>query len=199
MPANLTTFRDRADSPRASTGNFQPSSGLIWGQPFPIDLLFHPSLVPEERRPNGLGTAAERFSDGSQRHTLFTKSLDGGVTLFGGSSYTFATASLTQCLKQFAHGRNRLPDRSGNITHENEAASFGLLYCGFLNLYENLTHRRNSSNRKIDSRGFWRPELQPEYTLAKPPGCPTNRGHLTSFSRSPSLVASSPALVTYQP
>ena len=27
-------------------------------------------------------------------------------------------------------------------------------------------------------RGFWRPELQPEYTLAKPPGCPKRRGHL---------------------
>ncbi len=42
------------------------------------------------------------------------------------------------------------------------------------------THRRNSSNRKSDSRGFWRAERQPEYTLAQPPGCPTNRGHLSS-------------------
>ena len=31
---------------------------------------------------------------------------------------------------------------------------------------------RRSSNRKVDSRGFWRPELQPEYTLARPSGCP---------------------------
>ncbi len=37
-------------------------------------------------------------------------------------------------------------------------------------------HRRSSS--KIDSREFWRPEKQPEYTLAQPSGCPTNRGHL---------------------
>ena len=40
-------------------------------------------------------------------------------------------------------------------------------------------HRRNSSSRKTDSRGFWPPERQPEYTLTQPPGCPTNRGHLT--------------------
>ena len=39
-------------------------------------------------------------------------------------------------------------------------------------------HRRSSSNRKIVSRGFWRPELQPEYTLTQPSGCPTNRGYL---------------------
>ncbi len=39
-------------------------------------------------------------------------------------------------------------------------------------------HRRSSSNSKIDSRGFWRPELQPEYTLAEPPGCPKRRSHL---------------------
>ena len=43
-------------------------------------------------------------------------------------------------------------------------------------------HRRNSSNRKIDSRGFWRPELQPEYTLAKPPSCPKRRGHLNDHT-----------------
>ena len=41
-------------------------------------------------------------------------------------------------------------------------------------------HRR-SSNRKIDSRGFWRPEHQPEYTINSPPGCPKRPGH---FSRS---------------
>ncbi len=39
-------------------------------------------------------------------------------------------------------------------------------------------HRR-SSNRKIDSRGFWRPELQPEYTLTQPPTYSKRRVHLT--------------------
>ncbi len=39
-------------------------------------------------------------------------------------------------------------------------------------------YRRSSSNRKIDSRGFWRPELQPEYTLALPPRCQKRWNHL---------------------
>ena len=35
----------------------------------------------------------------------------------------------------------------------------------------------------IDSRGVWRPELQPEYTLKPPPGCPNRRGHLREHLR----------------
>ena len=42
---------------------------------------------------------------------------------------------------------------------------------------------RNSSNRKKDSRGLWRPELQPEYTLNKPPDCPNKWDHLKSCAR----------------
>ena len=38
---------------------------------------------------------------------------------------------------------------------------------------------RKSTNRKIDASRYWRPEHQPEYTLTRPSGCPTNRGHLT--------------------
>ena len=45
-------------------------------------------------------------------------------------------------------------------------------------------HRRSSNKRKIDSRGFWRPEKQPEYTLNQPPGCPNRRGHLSLHSAS---------------
>lgn len=40
-------------------------------------------------------------------------------------------------------------------------------------------YRRNSSNRKSDSRGFWRPDRQLEYTLAEPSDCRNRRGHLT--------------------
>ena len=40
-------------------------------------------------------------------------------------------------------------------------------------------HRRSSSNRKIDSRQYRRPEKQPESTSTQPPSCPNRRGHLT--------------------
>ena len=40
-------------------------------------------------------------------------------------------------------------------------------------------HRRNSSDRTLDSRGFWRPEHRAEYTLTEPPGCPKRRSHLS--------------------
>ena len=39
-------------------------------------------------------------------------------------------------------------------------------------------HRRNNNGKEIDAKGFWRHERQLEYTLIKPPSCPTNRGHL---------------------
>ena len=45
-------------------------------------------------------------------------------------------------------------------------------------------HRR-SSNRKIESRGLWRPEKQPECTLAN---CPTFRGHLNAVLRYTELL-----------
>ena len=38
-------------------------------------------------------------------------------------------------------------------------------------------HRRNSSNSKIDSREFWRPDHQLEYTFTQPLGCLNYRGH----------------------
>ena len=48
------------------------------------------------------------------------------------------------------------------------------------------THRRNNNGKEIDAKGFWRHERQLEYTLIKPPSCPTNRGRL----RQPTLITS---------
>ena len=39
------------------------------------------------------------------------------------------------------------------------------------------SHRRNSSNRMIESRAFQRPKKQPEYTVPQPLDCPNRRGH----------------------
>ena len=49
------------------------------------------------------------------------------------------------------------------------------------------------------SRGFWRPEKQPEYTLTQPPGCPNRRGHLKQCSRhvTDDVANHSPAMSRY--
>ncbi len=49
-------------------------------------------------------------------------------------------------------------------------------------------HRRNGSNRKIGSRGYRRPELQPEHALTRPPTCPAKRDHLTGTGRCSALL-----------